>query len=172
MPNILISASAGVTNRHRSRASTADETNGGSPQTTRLCISPAVCPISISTTTKPVASVLTGCAGGWTIWTRIALSCSPSKDDTSKTKNIGCRNNIALTPQLHVHGGCHSIHHAVFRFADRVRAGGSALVARALVIKRTVLACGPFSPACSVKLTLEPSFRLLNRLLMTLFAWK
>jgi hypothetical protein len=41
-----------------------------------------------------------------------------------------------------------------------------------LLIGRTVLACGPFSPSSSTKLTLVPTLRWENALLRTLFLWK
>jgi hypothetical protein len=41
-----------------------------------------------------------------------------------------------------------------------------------LLIIRTVLACGPFSPGSSMKLTLVPTFNRENARLRTLFLWK
>ena len=41
-----------------------------------------------------------------------------------------------------------------------------------LLTVRTVLACGPFSPSSSTKLTLVPTFRCENAPLRTLFLWK
>jgi hypothetical protein len=41
-----------------------------------------------------------------------------------------------------------------------------------LLIIRTVLACGPFSPSSSTKLTVVPTFKRENARLRTLFLWK